>query len=61
MLAATQEVEATRIAVLLTAIAIVAFWRTVIKGVIMLVSIAIIATLGYAAIMVWQDMHHIAG
>jgi hypothetical protein len=60
MQAATQEVEATRIAVLLTAIAIVAFWRTVIKCVIMLVSIAIIATLGYGAIMMWQGMHHIA-
>ncbi len=56
-----QEVEATRIVVLLAAIAIVAFWRAVIKCAIVLVSTAIIATLGYGAIMIWQSTHHIAG
>jgi hypothetical protein len=57
MQAAVQEM----VAVLLAAIAIVAFWRTVLMYVIMLVSVAIIATLGYGAIMIWQSMHHIGG
>lgn len=61
MQAAVQEAEAARIVVVLAAIAIVAFWRTVLRYVIMLVSIAIIATLGYGAIAIWQSMHHIAG
>jgi len=58
---AVQEVEATQIVVLLAAIAIVAFWRTVIRCAVVLVSTAIIATLGYGAIMIWQSTHHIAG
>jgi hypothetical protein len=56
-----QEVEATQIIVLLTAIAIVAFWRIVIKWLIALASTAIIATLGYGVIVIWQSTHHIAG
>jgi hypothetical protein len=60
MQVAAQGMEATRIAVLLAAIGIVAFWRTVLRYVIMLVSITVIATLGYGAIMIWQGMHHIA-
>jgi hypothetical protein len=58
---ATQEMEATQNMVLLAAIMIVVFWRTLIKCMIILASIAIIATIGYAAIMIWQSMHHIAG
>jgi hypothetical protein len=56
-----QQAEATQIIVLLAAIAIVAFWRTVIKWLIMLASIAIIATLGYGVAMILQSTHHIAG
>jgi hypothetical protein len=58
---AGQELEATRITVLLAAIVIVAFWRTLIKCVIVLASVAVIATMGYGAIMIWQSTHHITG
>jgi glucan phosphoethanolaminetransferase (alkaline phosphatase superfamily) len=47
------------IIVLLFAMAIVAFWRTVIKYLIMIAATAVIATLGYGAVMMWQNMHHI--
>jgi hypothetical protein len=58
MQAAVQEVQGTQIAILLGAIAIVAFWRTILKYVVMLVAIAIIAALGYGVVVVWQGMHH---
>jgi hypothetical protein len=58
---AVQEVQGTQIAVVLGAIAIVAFWRTILKCVVMLVAIAIIAALGYGAVVIWQNMHHPAG
>jgi hypothetical protein len=61
MQAPIQEVEATQAIVLLTAIAIVAFWRTVVKWLIVLASTAIIATLGFGLIMIWQTTHHTAG
>ena len=62
MQAAVQEVQGTQIAIILAAIAIVAFWRTILKFVIMLVAIAIIAAVGYGAVVVWQSTHnHIAG
>jgi len=49
------------IAVLLFAIGIVAFWRTLLKFVVMIVATAIIVALGYGAMMLWQNMHHIIG
>jgi hypothetical protein len=62
MQAAVQEVQGTQIAIVLGAIAIVAFWRTILKCMVMLVAIAIIAALGYGAVVIWQNMHHhIAG
>jgi len=62
MQAGTQEVQGTQIAVLLAAIAVVAFWRTIIKYLVIVVATAILATLGYGAIVIWQNMHHhIAG
>jgi hypothetical protein len=61
MQALVHEVEAARIAVLLTAIALVAFWRTVLKWLILLASTAIIATLGFGLIMIWQTTHHTTG
>jgi predicted neutral ceramidase superfamily lipid hydrolase len=62
MQAAVQEVQGTQIAIILAAIAIVAFWRTILKFVIMLVAIAIIAAVGYGVVVVWQSTHqHIAG
>jgi hypothetical protein len=62
MQAAVQEVQGTQIAVVLAAIAIVAFWRSILKCVVMLMAIAIIAALGYGAIVIYQNMHqHITG
>jgi hypothetical protein len=56
-----QHTEATQIIMLLAAIAIVACWRIVIKWLIMLASVAIIATLGYGVAMILQSTHHVAG
>jgi hypothetical protein len=56
-----QELEATSITALMAVIVIVTFWRTLIKCVIVLASTAIIATIAYVAIMIWQSTHHIAG
>jgi uncharacterized protein YacL len=58
--AAAQEAEATLIVALLAAVAIVALWRAVIKYVIVIILTVIIATLGYGAMMIWQNMHHLA-
>jgi hypothetical protein len=58
MQATVQEVQATQVVVLVIAIAIVAFWRPVLKYVFMIVIAVIIAALGYGAIVIWQDMHH---
>ena len=50
--------QGTQLAVLMAALALVAFWRTVIKWVVILVATTIIAAFGYGAILIWQDMHH---
>jgi hypothetical protein len=55
-----QEVEATRVIVLLAAVAIVAFWRTIVVWLIVLAATAVIATLGIGLIVVWQIVHHVA-
>ena len=47
------------IIVLLFALAIVVFWRTVLKYVIMLTATAVITALGYGAVMMWQNVHHV--
>jgi hypothetical protein len=57
MQAATQNAEGIRILVLLGAIAIVAFWRTAIRLVLLLV----VAAIGYGAIVLYQNMHHALG
>jgi hypothetical protein len=54
-----QDAQGIMLAALLGALAIMAFWRTVLKYTIILVTTAIIATLGYGAIMIWQNMHHV--
>jgi hypothetical protein len=61
MLVPIREAEAKQDTVLPTAIAIVAFWRTVVVWMIALTSIAIIATLGLDLILIWQTIHHAAG
>ena len=61
MQAAASSAEGIRILVLLGAVAIVAFWRTAIKLVLILVFTAIIVAIGYGAIAIYQNMHHVAG
>jgi hypothetical protein len=60
MQAAAQSADAVRILVMLAAIAIVAFWRSLLKLVIVLVAAATIAGIGYGAIAVWQSVQHVA-
>ncbi len=61
MLVPVQELETTRIIVLLATIAMVAYWRTVVAWLIVLASTAIIVTLGFGLIIIWQITHHVAG
>jgi hypothetical protein len=56
--ATAQDAQGVMLAVLLCALTIVIFWKTVLKYAVILVTTAIIATLGYGAIMIWQNMHH---
>ena len=60
MQAAAQSADAVRILVMIAAIAIVAFWRSILKLVIVLLAAAAIAGIGYGAIAVWQSMQHVA-
>jgi hypothetical protein len=53
-----QDVEAAQVIVLLAAAAIVAFWRTVVRWLIVLAATAMITTLGFGLIMIWQTLHH---
>jgi hypothetical protein len=59
MQAAAQHAEAIRILVVLASVAVVAFWRKLLKLVIILVATAMIAGIGYAVIQVWQQFHHV--
>lgn len=61
MQAAASSAEGIRVLVLLGAIAIVAFWRTAIRLVLILVGTAIIVAIGYGAIAIYQIMHHVPG
>jgi hypothetical protein len=54
-----QDAQGIMLAALLVALAITAFWRTVLTFAVVLATTAIIATLGYGAIMIWQNMHHV--
>jgi hypothetical protein len=57
MQAAAQSAEGIRVLVLLGAVAIIAFWRTAIRLVLILVVTAIIAAIGYGAVAIYQSMH----
>jgi len=61
MQAAAQNAEGVRVLVLLAAIAIIAFWRTAIRLLLILVATAVIAAIGFGAIAIFQSMHHITG
>lgn len=47
------------IVLVVLALAIVAFWRTVIKFLIAIAATAVIGAVGYGAIMLWQNVHHV--
>ena len=57
MQAAIQNAEGIRVLVVLAAVAIIAFWRTAIRLVLILVVTAIIAAIGFGAIEIYQSMH----
>jgi hypothetical protein len=61
MQAAAQNAEGIKILVLLAAVAIIAFWRTAIRLVLILVVTTIIAAIGFGAIEIYQTMHHVPG
>ena len=61
MQAAAQNAEGIRVLVVLAAIAIIAFWRTAIRLVLILVVTAIIAAIGYGAFAIYQTVHHVPG
>jgi hypothetical protein len=61
MQAAAQNAEGIRVLVLLAAIAIIAFWRTAIRLVLILVVTATIAAIGYGAIAIYQAVLHVPG
>lgn len=57
MQSTAQNADAIRTLVILAAVAIVAFWRTALK----LLMVIVIAAISYGIIVFWQNMHHIAG
>jgi hypothetical protein len=57
MQAAAQNAEGIRILIVLAAVAIIAFWRTAIRLVLILVVTAIIVAIGFGAIEIYQSMH----
>jgi len=57
MQAAAQNAEGIRILVVLAAVAIIAFWRTAIRLVLILVVTGIIAAIGFGAIEIYQSVH----
>jgi hypothetical protein len=61
MQALMEHVDAIWMVVFLVAIVIVAFWRTVVRLLMALAFTAIIATLGFGLLMIWQIIHHKAG
>ncbi len=52
-------IHAASVMIFLTAAAIVVFWRTVIKYMIILAATTIIALVAYGAVMVVQITHHL--
>jgi hypothetical protein len=57
MQAAIPAAETARVVMAVAAVAMVAFWRVVIKWLIALACVAILVALGYGAIMIWQVVH----
>jgi hypothetical protein len=59
--AMAQSIESIWIVALVAAIAIVAFWRMMIKCVIIFAAMTIIATLAFSAITLWQALRYLFG
>jgi hypothetical protein len=57
MQAAAQNAEGIRVLVVLAAVAIIAFWKTAIRLVLVLVVTAVIVAIGFGAIEIYQSMH----
>lgn len=53
-----QNIESGRVLVILIAIALVIYWRTALKAIIMILAVALIAALGSGAVALLQGMHH---
>jgi hypothetical protein len=47
------------VVVVLIATMLVVFWRTVVKVALALFAIAVIAIVGFGAVVLWQAMHHV--
>lgn len=60
MQVAAQNADGIRILIIAIAIAIAMFWRRVLRLLLILVLTAIIAAIGFGAIAIWQEMHHMA-
>ena len=56
-----QTIATIWIIALAAVIAIVAFWRTMIKLLIIFAAAAIITTLAFGAIAFWQTLHYLVG
>jgi hypothetical protein len=54
------QMGAAQVIVLLIAVVFVTCWGPVVRGLIVLASTAVIATLGFGLIVIWQIIHHMA-
>lgn len=56
--AAAQNVRSAVVVMLFIAVTLVIFWRTALKLVIAIITIGVIALIGYGAIVIWEGMQH---
>jgi hypothetical protein len=57
--AAVQSAQPAGVAVLLLAVILVIFWRAALKLAVAVVAVGVIALVGYGAIVIWENMHHV--
>ncbi len=57
--AAAQHAPPAGTAVLVLMVILVIFWRAALKLAIALVVAGVIALMGYGAIVIWENMHHV--
>lgn len=53
-----QNARSAVVVMLFIAVTLVIFWRTALKLAIAIVTIGVIALIGYGAIVIWEGMHH---